>query len=212
MPINCSERNALISESIGKVRNKDTTTADFRVNLKQIGRYLAYEASEFLETEELVTETPLGIASFKQIKNNIVIITILRAALPMSDGVLEVLHRAKVGIISASRGKQLQEDGKDFRIDSWYSNIPPLNDKIVIVVDPMIASGSTLLFTLQEIKNQNPLKIIILCAITSQFGADRIKKEFPDVEILAGAIDYELNEKGYIVPGLGDAGDRAFNT
>lgn len=212
MLINGSKTNILISETVGKIRNKDTTPEDFRINLKRIGSYLAYEASEFLETEELSTETPLGTAYFNEIKNNIVIITILRAAVPMSEGVLEVLHRAKVGIISAARGKQLQDDGKDFRIDSMYSSIPILEDKNVIVVDPMIASGSTMIFTLQEIKNKKPLKIIVLCAIASQFGIERIKEEFPEVIILVGAIDKELNEKGYIVPGLGDAGDRAFNT
>ncbi len=212
MLTNGSKINALISEAVGKIRNKDTTPADFRINLKRIGSYLAYEASKFLETEELSTETPLGIAYFNKIKNNIVIITILRAAIPMSEGVLEVLHRAKVGIISAARGKQLQDDGKDFRIDSMYSNIPILEGKNVIIVDPMIASGSTLTFTLKEIKNKKPLKIIVLCAIASQFGIERIQEEFPEVIILVGAIDKELNEKGYIVPGLGDAGDRAFNT
>ncbi|MHA1219658.1 MAG: uracil phosphoribosyltransferase [Candidatus Heimdallarchaeaceae archaeon] len=212
MLTNGSKTNILISEAVGKIRNKDTTPADFRINLKRIGSYLAYEASKFLETEELSTETPLGIAYFNKIKNNIVIITILRAAVPMSEGVLEVLHRAKVGIISAARGKQLQDDGKDFRIDSMYSNIPILEGKNVIIVDPMIASGSTLTFTLKEIKNKKPLKIIVLCAIASQFGIERIQEEFPEVIILVGAIDKELNEKGYIVPGLGDAGDRAFNT
>ena len=212
MLTNGSKTNTLISEAVGKIRNKNTTPADFRINLKRIGSYLAYEASKFLETEELSTETPLGIAYFNKIKNNIVIITILRAAVPMSEGVLEVLHRAKVGIISAARGKQLQDDGKDFRIDSMYSNIPILEGKNVIIVDPMIASGSTLTFTLKEIKNKKPLKIIVLCAIASQFGIERIQEEFPEVIILVGAIDKELNEKGYIVPGLGDAGDRAFNT
>lgn len=212
MLTNGSKTNTLISEAVGKIRNKDTTPADFRINLKRIGSYLAYEASKFLETEELSTETPLGIAYFNKIKNNIVIITILRAAVPMSEGVLEVLHRAKVGIISAARGKQLQDYGKDFRIDSMYSNIPILEGKNVIIVDPMIASGSTLTFTLKEIKNKKPLKIIVLCAIASQFGIERIQEEFPEVIILVGAIDKELNEKGYIVPGLGDAGDRAFNT
>ncbi len=212
MLTNGSKTNTLISEAVGKIRNKNTTPADFRINLKRIGSYLAYEASKFLETEELSTETPLGIAYFNKIKNNIVIITILRAAVPMSEGVLEVLNRAKVGIISAARGKQLQDDGKDFRIDSMYSNIPILEGKNVIIVDPMIASGSTLTFTLKEIENKKPLKIIVLCAIASQFGIERIQEEFPEVIILVGAIDKELNKKGYIVPGLGDAGDRAFNT
>jgi len=212
MVINGSEINVLVSEVIGKLRDKQTNPADFRINLKRIGNYLTYEAAKYLETETIQIETPLGEADCKKIKTNIAIITILRAALPMSEGVLEVLPNANVGVISASRGKKLQEDGKDFRIDCTYSSIPYLEDKIAIVVDPMLASGSTLLFTLQQIKKQKPLKIIVLCAIASQFGIERIQREFPEAIIIVGAIDKELNEKGYIVPGLGDAGDRAFNT
>lgn len=212
MVINGSEINVLISEVIGKLRDKQTNPADFRINLKRIGNYLAYEAAKYLETEIIQIETPLGEADFRKIKTNIAVITILRAALPMSEGVLEVLPNANVGVISASRGKKLQDDGKDFRIDCTYSSIPYLEGKVAIVVDPMLASGSTLLFTLQQIKKQKPLKIIVLCAIASQFGIERIQGKFPEAIILVGAIDKELNEKGYIVPGLGDAGDRAFNT
>ncbi|MCE7746986.1 MAG: uracil phosphoribosyltransferase [Candidatus Heimdallarchaeota archaeon] len=212
MLINGSETSTLISEIVGRLRNKQTNPADFRISLKRIGNYLAYESAMFLETVVLPVETPFGTSNFRKIKKNTVIITILRAALPMSEGVLEVLPEAKVGVISASRGKQLKEDGRDFRIDCTYTSIPYLEDKIAIVVDPILASGSTLLFTLQQIKEQKPLKIIILCAIASRFGTERLLKEFPEVIIIAGAIDEELNEKGYIVPGLGDAGDRAFNT
>jgi uracil phosphoribosyltransferase len=207
-----SEKNVLISETLGEIRDKETKPEDFRRNLKQIGKYLAYEASGLLDTEESSTETPLGKADFRRVKDNIVIITILRAAVPMSEGVLEVFPRAQVGIISASRGKQLQKDGKDFQIHSLYGNFPHLDDKIAIIVDPMIASGSTLLFALREIKNKEPTKVVILCAIASQYGIDRIHEEFPKAIIVTGAIDVELNKKGYIVPGLGDAGDRAFNT
>ena len=212
MPKNCSERNALISETIGKVRDKETESADFRKNLKLIGKYLAYETAEFLETEEHTTETPLGTAKFRKIKDNIVIITILRAALPMSEGVLEVIPKTKVGIISASRGKKLQEDGKDFRVDCTYSSIPFVENKTVVIVDPMLASGSTLSFIMNELIKQKPSKLVIICAIASEFGINRILEEFPQTTIIAGDIDKELNEKGYIVPGLGDAGDRAFNT
>jgi uracil phosphoribosyltransferase len=130
----------------------------------------------------------------------------------MSDGVLETLPDASLGVISASRGKKLLDDGKDFRIDCTYTNIPYLEDSIVVIVDPMLASGSTLLFLLKQIENQKPKKIIILCAIASRYGIERIEKHNSDVIIIAGDVDSILNEKGYIIPGLGDAGDRAFNT
>ncbi|MBA7585432.1 Uracil phosphoribosyltransferase [subsurface metagenome] len=107
---------------------------------------------------------------------------------------------------------KMLEKGRDFRIDGTYVNIPYLEDKVAIIVDPMLASGSTILYILNIIKEQKPKKIIILCAIASQYGIERIQSKFQDSIIIAGAVDSILNEKGYIIPGLGDAGDRAFNT
>jgi len=178
-----------------------------------LGVYLAYEASKFLDTTTQTVESPLGIAEMRTLEDRIVVISILRAALPMSEGVIDQFTRASVGVVSASRGKMLQEGGKNFRIDAAYVNFPFLDeDNVAIIVDPMLASGSTILFLLNMIKQQSPKKVIILCAIASEYGIQRITSQFPDVIILAGAIDPTLNEKGYIVPGLGDAGDRAFNT
>ncbi len=173
---------------------------------------MAFEAAKHLDSKTSRVQTPLGKAKYEKLVDNIVIISILRAALPMSDGVLETLPDASLGVISASRGKKLLDDGKDFRIDCTYTNIPYLEDNIVVIVDPMLASGSTLLFLLKQIENQKPKKIIILCAIASQYGIERIEKHNSDVIIIAGDVDSILNEKGYIIPGLGDAGDRAFNT
>jgi uracil phosphoribosyltransferase len=212
MWINASEENVLISELVGKLRDKRTNPEDFRTYLKRLGNFLVYEAAKQFNKTSQNVETPLGLAKYETIGDEIVIITILRAALPMSEGVLEVIPKAKVGVISASRGKKLQEDGKDFRIDCTYSNIPFLEGKIVIVVDPMLASGSTLAFIVNQLLNQEPSKLIILCAIASEFGIKRILDKYPETTIITGDIDQRLNDKGYIVPGLGDAGDRAFNT
>lgn len=212
MWVNASEANVLIAELVGKLRNKKTNPADFRMNLKRLGNFLAYEAAKHFDKTTTTVETPLGHADYETISDEIVIITILRAALPMSEGVLEVIPKAKVGVISASRGKKIQEDGKDFRIDCAYSNIPFLENKVALIVDPMLASGSTLSFTINQLSNQKPSKLIILCAIASEFGIKRILEDHPQAIIITGDIDQELNEKGYIVPGLGDAGDRAFNT
>ncbi|NPD87999.1 MAG: uracil phosphoribosyltransferase [Asgard group archaeon] len=212
MWINASETSFLISETVGKLRDKQTPPASFRITLKRIGNFLAYEASKYLDTKTSSVETPLGTANFDEHKDDIVIISILRAALPMSDGVLEILPEAAVGVVSASRGKMLETDGTDFRIDCTYTSIPFLEDKVAIIVDPMLASGSTMLFLLKQLVNQKPKKIIILCAIAAKFGIEKILEHYPEVLILSGAIDPILNENGYIVPGLGDAGDRAFNT
>ncbi|MCG3215109.1 MAG: uracil phosphoribosyltransferase [Candidatus Heimdallarchaeota archaeon] len=212
MSINYSENSVLISEVIGNLRDIKTEPASFRSNLRKIGGYLAYEASKLLDTTQRTVKTPLGEADVIELKDQIVVITILRAALPMSEGVLEQFTNASVGVISASRGKMLEVGGKDFRIDCTYVNIPYLENKVALIVDPMLASGSTILFLLETLKEQKTKKIIVLCAIASQYGIERIKKKFPEVEIVTGDIDKILNENGYIVPGLGDAGDRAFNT
>ncbi|MHA1953454.1 MAG: uracil phosphoribosyltransferase [Candidatus Heimdallarchaeaceae archaeon] len=212
MWVNASETSFLISEAIGRLRDKQTAPASFRIILKRIGSFLAYEVSRYLDTKTSSVESPLGTANFDELKDDIVVVSILRAALPMSEGVLEIFSDASVGVVSTSRGKMLETDGTDFRIDCTYTSIPFLEDKVAIIVDPMLASGSTMLFLLKQLVNQKPKKIIILCAIAAKFGIEKILEHYPEVLILAGAIDPILNEKGYIVPGLGDAGDRAFNT
>ncbi len=212
MLINIGSTSVLVSEVIGKLRDKNTEPSVFRENLKRLGTYLAYEASKIMGKSVKKVESPLGEAKIDYLKDNICVIAILRAALPMLEGVLEQFSRAAVGVVSVSRGKMLQEKGRDFRIDGTYVNIPYLEDKVAIIVDPMLASGSTILYILNIIKEQKPKKIIILCAIASQYGIERIQNNFQDSIIIAGAVDSILNEKGYIVPGLGDAGDRAFNT
>ena len=114
MWVNASETSFLISEAIGKLRDKQTPPASFRIILKRIGNFLAYEASKYLDIKTSSVETPLGTADFDEHKDDIVIISILRAALPMSDGVLEFLPDAALGVISTARGKMLEEDGTDF--------------------------------------------------------------------------------------------------
>ena len=209
---NASKNNVIISEIISKLRDKNTVPTDFRLNLRRLGNFLAFEAAKHLDSKTDTVQTPLGEAKYDEIVDNIVIVSILRAALPMSDGVHETLPNAALGVISASRGKKLQEDGKDFRIDCTYTNIPYLENNVAVIVDPMLASGSTLLFLLKQIETQKPKKIIVLCAIASQYGIERIIAHNSDIIIIAGDIDSVLNERGYIIPGLGDAGDRAFNT
>ncbi len=209
---NVSENNVIVSEIISRLRDKNTVPKDFRLNLRRLGNFLAFEAAKHLDSTTSSVQTPLGEANYEKLVEDIVIISILRAALPMSDGVHETFPDASLGVISASRGKKLQDDGKDFRIDCTYTSIPYLEDNIAVIVDPMLASGSTLLFLLKQIENQKPKKIIILCAIASQYGIERILEHNSDVIIIAGDVDSILNEKGYIIPGLGDAGDRAFNT
>jgi len=212
MALNLSEKNVLVAEVVSELRNKHTPPTLFRRYLRMLGTYMAYEVASLLETEETTVETPLGIAKARKHKDTIIVITVLRAAVPMAEGVIEQFSTASMGFVSASRGKMLEPGGKDFRIDVTYFNVPKLEGNIAIIVDPMLASASTLLYILERVSEQNPKQIIILSAIASTYGIKRIKDRFPDVIIFAGDIDEYLNEKGYIVPGLGDAGDRAFNT
>ena len=212
MLVELRKNNVLVSRTIAELRNKNTPPPQFRRALRRLGRYLAYEAARFMEPEPIQVETPLGIAQEARIKPAISVLAILRAALPMADGVLEELDYASIGVISASRGAQVDENGRDFKIEGNYEKLPDLENSVTLIVDPMLASGSTISHVVNRLSPQVRKQTMILCAIASEYGAKRLLAEYPDLTILAGAVDETLNSHGYIVPGLGDAGDRAFNT
>lgn len=202
----------LISKTIANLRNKQTAPPEFRKQLFQLGRYLAYELSKDLPTETKQVEGPLGNASYIDVGNDLVILGVLRAALPMAEGVFEEFPDAQIGFLSASRGTMIAENGKDFEIQTSYAKVPHCTDRTVLIVDPMLASASTLLKIIEGIEAQQPEKIIVLSAIGTEYGIGRIEKKYPQIQIYIGIIDPVLNEVGYIIPGLGDAGDRAYNT
>jgi uracil phosphoribosyltransferase len=202
----------LISKTISILRNEKTDAESFRYALKRLGRQIAFVIADTLKTSEKKVKTPLGLATYHELSDEITIIGILRAALPMTEGMASEFMEAHIGFISASRGKMIDQNGRKFEIDTSYTKLPHIENHVVIIVDPMLASGSTLLYVLEKVRRKRPKRIIVACAIAATYGIERIEKAFPDVEIFAGAIDRILNEKGYIVPGLGDAGDRAFNT
>ena len=206
------EKEPLVSKVVATLRNKETKSPEFRKSLFKLGTYLAYEVSKSLPTVEKKVESPLGFASYSDIQDGIVIASVLRAALPMAEGVFDEFPEAHIGFLSASRHKMIEKSTKDFQVIQDYIKMPDSKGKVVIVVDPMLATASTMVKVINELKIANPAKIIVLCAIASKFGIDKIESKFPNVNIYAGAVDPELNEKGYILPGLGDAGDRAFNT
>ncbi|MHA2503969.1 MAG: uracil phosphoribosyltransferase [Candidatus Kariarchaeaceae archaeon] len=205
-------KSALLEESIAIIRDEVTNSSVFRSHLRKIGRYLIYEASKDFETVDTTVKTPLSEAKVKKIKQGVTVISVLRAALPMVDAVFEEFADASLGVASASRGEMLDTEGKQFEIKSDYMKIPPLEGRIVILVDPMLATASTILYILEEISKESPKMVVLLSAIASQYGVDMIETQFPEVKIYVAAIDEVLNSKGYIVPGLGDAGDRACNT
>ncbi len=206
------KRNNLLKTTISKLRDQQTDSFEFRRNIRKLARMLIYEASNELRVKEVEITTPIDKTITSVINDNIIVIAVLRAALPMAEEIIDELENAQLGIIAAARGKKLNEQGTEFEIINTYSKIPDVINKTVIIVDPMIATGSTLLNILKTINDARPRKIIIIGAILSVFAVDLLEKLYPDISIYAGAVDNILNSDGYIVPGLGDAGDRICNT
>lgn len=201
----------IISKLIAKLRDKRTDSPMFRKKLFDLGEFMAYELAKELPLRKENVESPLGSAEYFEFDTEIVIVAILRAALPMAEGVMETYPNASLGIVSASRGDMMDDAGREFNINMSYANIPSVRGKTVIIVDPMLASGSTMLRILHEFEKEEPSQIFVISAIAAKFGIERLERQ-TRVKVYTGIIDDVLNEKGYIVPGLGDAGDRAFHT
>ena len=200
--------NLLVQEKLTKIRKKGINSAHFRKGIIEIGRLMSYEFANTLEKEEVIVETPLGKADGIKIKsrNDIVIITILRASLPLTNGILRVFPEAQYGVIGAWR-----RDEPPFEVCMDYLKIPDLNGKIVIVADPMLATGNTMELILKKLKMfGNPARMVLFTVISSEPGLKKIIETHPDLEIYTCSVEKKLNEDGYIVPGLGDAGDIAF--
>lgn len=212
MIINLSEKHSLISNWVAELRDVSVQgdRMRFRRNLERIGEVAAYEISKTLETEDREIQTPLGTATHKMLKQQPVLATILRAGLPMHQGLLNYFDKADNAFISAYR--KHNKDGS-FEISLDYVSCPELEDRVVIISDPMLATGSSLVKTIHFLKEEgHPKTIHIVAAIACTVGIEYVKREEPSVTIWCGDIDDELTAKGYIVPGLGDAGDLAFGT
>ena len=210
MIVNLSQQHSLVSNWVGEIRdvNIQNDRMRFRRNLERIGEVAAYEISKVLPFIEKEIQTPLGIAVHKVLKEQPVLATILRAGLPMHQGLLNYFDQADNSFISAYR--KHNNDGS-FEINMEYLSCPELEGRIVIISDPMLATGSSLVKTIQYLKDEGkPAAIHIVAAIACTVGIEYVKREDPSVTIWCGDIDDELTAKGYIVPGLGDAGDLAY--
>jgi uracil phosphoribosyltransferase len=212
MVVNLSEQYSLLCDWIGEIRD-ETVQADrmrFRRNLERIAEVAAYEISKGLAYDEKEVQTPLGIATGKSLRSQPVIATILRAGLPMHQGLLNYFDRADNAFISAYR--KHQRDGT-FEISLDYVSCPDLENRVVIISDPMLATGSSLVKTIQFLREEGrPSEIHVVVAIACTVGIEYILRAEPNCRIWCGDIDDELTAKGYIVPGLGDAGDLAFGS
>ena len=210
MVINLSEQHSLISNWISELRDVEIQTdrMRFRRNLERIGEVAAYEISKVLPFAEKEVQTSMGIATCKVLQYHPVLATILRAGLPLHQGLLNFFDQADNAFISAYR--KHHPDGS-FEISLDYISCPELEDRVVIVSDPMLATGSSLVKTIHFLKEEGrPKEIHIVTAIACTVGIEYVKREEPSVTIWCGDIDDELTAKGYIVPGLGDAGDLAY--
>jgi uracil phosphoribosyltransferase len=210
MTINLSEQHSLVSNWVAELRNVNiqTDSMRFRRNLERIAEVAAYEISKILPSVTTDVQTPMGTAVAKVMAEQPVIATILRAGLPMHNGLLNYFDKAENCFVSAYR--KHNNDGS-FEIALEYLACPELDNKTIIICDPMLATGASLVKTIQYLKEEGDLKDIhVVCAIACSVGIEYVKRLVPTATIWCGDIDEEITAKGYIVPGLGDAGDLAF--
>lgn len=198
----------LLEHKLSVLRDKNTGTRDFRAAVSEIAMLMCYEATRDLPTQDVKVETPLAVANCKQIAGKkIAVVPILRAGLGMVDGVLDMIPAAKVGHIG------LYRDPETMNPVEYYCKLPSdIGERVIMVVDPMLATGGSASAALQFIKDRGGKNIIMMNIIAAPEGIARLEKEHPDVEIYIAAVDDKLNEHSYILPGLGDAGDRIFGT
>ena len=198
----------LISHKIGIIRKKETGTKEFRENISEIAMLLCYEATRDLELEDVEIETPIGRTVSKELKGKkLAVVPILRAGLGMVEGMLAMIPAAKVGHIG------LYRDPQTLKPVEYYCKLPAdVGERQIFVVDPMFATGGSAIAAVQMLKEHGCKKLCFLCIIAAPEGVRAFQEAHPDVDLYIGALDDHLNEHGYIVPGLGDAGDRIFGT
>lgn len=198
----------LIQHKLTFLRDKNTGSKEFRELVSEIAMLMCYEATRDLPLEETTIETPVSVAKTQIIAGRkLAFVPILRAGLGMVDGVLEMVPAAKVGHIG------LYRDHETLQPVEYYSKLPlDINERDVIVLDPMLATGGSAIDAITIIKRSNPKSIKFMCIIAAPEGIQALTKAHPDVHVYCASVDDHLNEVGYIVPGLGDAGDRIFGT
>ncbi|WP_226623464.1 uracil phosphoribosyltransferase [Alloyangia pacifica] len=198
----------LVQHKLTLMREKDTSTASFRQLLREISLLLAYEVTRELPVTTKHIETPMCEMAAPTIEGKkLALVSILRAGNGLLDGILELIPAARVGFVGLYRDEETLEPVQ------YYFKVPKnLEDRTVIAVDPMLATGNSSVAAIDLLKQAGAKNVIFLCLLASPEGVKRMEEAHPDVPIITAALDEKLNEKGYIVPGLGDAGDRMFGT
>ncbi|MFC7224570.1 MULTISPECIES: uracil phosphoribosyltransferase [Halalkalicoccus] len=210
--------HALARDTLSQLRDVETEQVGFRKGLVKLGRICGYEIIDgSMETEYVEIQTPLERTMGERVKglDDVVIVNVLRAATPFVEGLLKAFPRAKQGVISAGRDEEAGMDEGEFSISIDYVKLPEIREQdTVIVADPMLATGSTMCAVLDRVLEDapEPEHLFVLSAVSAPDGLLRVSEQFPEVELLTVSVDDRLDENGFIVPGLGDAGDRAFRT
>jgi len=197
----------LLTHKLTQLRRKETGTKDFRDTLKEIAGLMAYEITRDLPVKAIKIETPMATCETNELACDVVLVPVLRAGLGMVDGITNLIPSAKVGHIGMSR------DHKTLEPMTYYSKFPDnLSQAIVMVLDPMLATGGSSGEAIQVLKDKGAKTIKLVCVVGAPEGVRKIENDHPDVQIFLAGLDKNLNESGYIMPGLGDAGDRLFGT
>ena len=200
-------KHPLIQQRLTVARDKRTDVGQFRVLLKQIAGLMIYELTRDYTTVEVEVETPMGSCMGKKLAAHLTLVPILRAGLGMADGILRLLPEARVGHLGLFRNEETLEPV------AYYNKMPPdIAETDVIIIDPMLATGGSLNAAIDAVRKTGAQRIKILCLVASPEGIETVRKVHADVPIYTAAIDKCLNDKGYIMPGLGDAGDRLYGT
>jgi uracil phosphoribosyltransferase len=210
--------HALAKHTLSDLRSVATEQVEFRKGLVKLGRICGYEIIDgMMDTEFVSITTPLADTTGERVKglDRVVVVNVLRAATPFVEGLLKAFPRAKQGVVSASRDEAAgMDDSGEFPISMDYVKLPELGpEDTVIVADPMLATGSTMISVLGEVLDQgSPERLLALSAVSAPPGLVNVRESVPEADVLTVSIDERLDDDGYIVPGLGDAGDRAFRT
>ena len=200
-------KHPCIQHKLALIRDVGTGHKMFRELATEITMFVCYEALKNIKVKEVDVETPLAVAKCQMIDEDIVVIPILRAGIGMLDAILSLIPAARVGFVG------LERDEETALPSTYYEKMPPhIRDGISIIVDPMLATGGSTIAAIQMLKKQGASRILVVCIVTCLEGLQAVGNAHPDVNIYAASVDPELNEKKYIVPGLGDAGDRLYGT
>jgi uracil phosphoribosyltransferase len=201
-------RHPLVQHKLGLMRKRDTSTSEFRSLLAEISMLLAYEVTHDLPTHEVAAETPVASTTIRLLDGKkIVLVSILRAGNGLLDGMLRILPSARVGHVGLFR------DPETLQAVEYYFKVPhEMTERDVVVLDPMLATGNSAIAAVRRLRATRPRSIRFVCLLTCPEGLAAFHRVHPDVPVFTAAIDSHLNEHGYIVPGLGDAGDRLFGT